>query len=324
LTDDQGWRLEVTGWPKLTSVGGWRTEVDGRRTGGWYSAADIRAVVAFASRRHIVVVPEVDLPGHSSAALAAYPELSATGDPREVPLDWAVADGVLSLGRASVSRFTDDVLAALTALFPGPWIHWGGDEVYRTPWMKNAESLKWMKRAGAETAEQAVAEFWSDLARKTLAAGRIPIGWDEVALFPLPAGTAVQWWDDPVRGRAAMQAGHPVIASWKETTYLDYPSWAGDGDRAFWMPVQPLDRVADQPFLPPGADGAGSLLWGLEAGLWSERAPQEKLGPKLFPKLALVAELAWRGAAVAGWERRIADHRGRLEAWGVGMVPPVQ
>ena len=327
LTDDQGWRLEVPGWPGLTAVGAWRTEADGRRTGGYYTAADIRHLVAFAARRHIVIVPEIDLPGHSSSALAAYPELSASGAPREVPLDWAVADGVLSLGRASVIQFTQDVLSTLVALFPGPWIHWGGDEVYRNPWMRNAESQRWMRSVGAVTPDQALAAFWNDLARKTLAAGRIPIGWDEVAGFNTPKETVVQWWETSPRILEALKAGHPYIASWKETTYLDYPEIDSDGDRAFWMPIQTLAQIAAQPFWPPGTpNGSRHLLLGLEAGLWTERAPEQKLGRKLFPRLALVAELAWRGVSggVAGWADRLADHRERLEAWGVGMPPPVR
>lgn len=326
LTDDQGWRLPVPGWPLLTEVGGWRT-VDGAPYGGFYTADEIRRVVAFAARRHIVVVPEVDLPGHASAALAAYPELSATGAPRSVPTEWGVADGVLSIGRASVSRFTTDVLAALVDLFPGPWIHWGGDEVYRNPFLRNAESLAWMKKVKATTAEQALAVFWADLARKTLAAGKIPIGWDEVALHNPPQGTIVQWWDDPARALKALRDGRPLIASWKETSYLDYPELASDADRATWMPLQTLDTVATQPFLPPKAPAsARSLLLGIEAGLWSERAPETKLGRKLFPRLALVADLAWTGivGGAPGWEERIEAHRRRLESWGVGMPPSLR
>lgn len=327
LTDDQGWRLEVPSWPRLTEVGAWRVEVDGRRSGGFYSASDVRRVVAFAARRHIVVVPEIDLPGHSSAALAAYPELSATGAGREVPLDWGVADGVLSIGRASVTRFTDDVLATLVALFPGPYIHWGGDEVYRTPWMRNPESLAWMKGVKASTPDQALAAFWSTLARKTLAAGRTPVGWDEVAAFDTPVETIVQWWDTSPRALDALKAGHPLLVSWKESAYLDYPELDSDGDRAFWMPVQTLAKTSRFPFWPPGAaESDRPAILGLEAGLWTERAPESRLGRKLFPRLALVAELAWRGnpGGVPGWADRIAEHRARLEAWGVGMPPPVR
>jgi hexosaminidase len=326
LTDDQGWRLEVPGWPLLTAVGAWRTE-GGQAYGGFYTAADVRRVVAFAALRHIEVVPEVDVPGHSSAALAAYPELSASGKPRPVPTDWAVADGVLSVGRPAVKRFTGDILATLVDLFPGPYIHWGGDEVFRHPFLQNPESLAWMRLVKASTADQAVAAFWNDLARRTLAAGKVPYGWDDVAASAPPAGTLIQWWDDPARARNALEAGYSVVASWKETTYLDYPEWDGDGDRAWWMPVQTLGRVASQPFWPPGTPvQARSHLVGVEATLFTERAPEPRLGRKLFPRLALVAELAWRGVVggVPGWPARIEAHRTRLAAWGVGMPPPVR
>ena len=317
----------MPGWPKLTEVGAWRLEADGKTSGGFYTSSDVRRIVAFAARRHIVIVPEIDLPGHSSAALAAYPELSATGSARAVPLDWSIADGVLSLGRASVTRFTGDVLATLVDLFPGPWIHWGGDEVYRTPWMRNAESLAWMKAVKASTPDQALAAFWNDLARQTLVAGRIPIGWDEIQAFGPPEGTVVQWWETSPRALASFQEGRQVIASWKESTYLDYPELDGDGDRAPWMPVQTQARIADQPFWPPGTPVASrNQLLGVEATLFTERAPQERLGRKLFPRLALVAELAWRGVqgGVPGWADRLANHRARLEAWGVGMPPAVR
>jgi hexosaminidase len=331
LTDDQGWRLEVPGWSKLTEVGAWRRGQSsngehGTIYGGFYTAADIRRVVTFAAKRHIVVVPEIDLPGHASAALAAYPELSATGLVREVPTQWGVADGVLSIGRDSVRRFTDDLLKTLSALFPGPWIHWGGDEVYRHPWMRNSESLAWMRSANADTPDEALAAFWSDLARRTLAAGKIPVGWDEVSKHGVPAETVVQWWDAPSRALDALHQGHPLIASYKEASYLDYPELGFDGDRADWMPRLDADGIAAPPLWPEGAteaDRAGVI--GLEAVLWTERAGDD-WGRKLFPRLALMAEAAWRGVpgGVPGWRDRLAEHRERLEAWGVGMTSPLR
>lgn len=328
LTDDQGWRFEVPGWPLLTQVGAWRKRGPGGgpRYGGFYTADDIRRVVAFAAKRHIVVVPEVDLPGHASAALAAYPELSATGRPRAVPTDWRVADGVLSLGRESVRRFTADVLAALTALFPGPWIHWGGDEVYRTPWMNNAESRAWMRSVKASTPDGALAAFWADLASQTLAAGKIPIGWDEVALLGAPEPTVVQWWDSPARALTALRAGHSVIASYKASSYLDYPELGFDADRADWMPSLGVDDIASPPLWPDGAPEAlRNQVVGLEAVLWTERA-EDDWGRKLFPRLALLAEAAWRGVpgGVPGWKERLDAHRDRLAAWGVGMTSPLR
>jgi len=189
--------------------------------------------------------------------------------------------------------------------------------------MRNAESLAWMRRVGASTPERALEAWWQELVAQTRAAGKVPIGWDETALFR--ADSVVQWWDSPDRARAALAAGRPLIASVKESTYLDYPEFDWDGDKAFWMPSQTLDTVADQPFWPPGTpERQKELVLGLEATLFTERAPEAKLGRKLFPRLALVAELAWRGQTVAGWSSRLTDHRDRLEAWGVGMVSPVR
>ena len=323
LTDDQGWRLEVPGWPALTKVGAWRTEVDGQVTGGYYTTSEVRSLVEFARLRQITIIPEVDVPGHASAVLAAYPELSATGKPREVPLNWNVADGVLSIGRPEVRKFTTDVLRTLVDLFPGPWIHWGGDEVFRTPWMSNAQSLAWMKTVKATTAEAALAAFWNDLAKQTLTLGKIPIGWDETVTGKPPVGTLVQWWDDPARGLAALKAGYSVINSWKWNSYFDYPEFGWDSDRVAWMPLVPLEAVAANPLAPAGATPAQKArIVGLEATLFTERVTAGKVDRKLFPRLALFAEMAWRPVrgGVPGWEGRLAFHRTRLEAWGVGML----
>jgi len=331
LSDDQGWRLEVPSWPKLTEVGAWRLEQGAKRGqssnyGGFYTADDVRRLVAFAACRSIVIVPEIDLPVHASSALAAYPELSATGRSRSVPAEWGVSDGVLSIGRDSVRRFTDDVLSTLVGLFPGPWVHWGGDEVYRTPWTANAESLTWMRSVKAATTEEALGAFWSDLAKRTLAMGKIPVGWDEVAKYGVPDRTVVQWWDDPARALEALKRGHPLIASYKEASYLDYPELGFDGDRAYWMPSLGLEGIAAPPLWPQGATEAQKAqVVGLEAVLWTERA-RDDWGRKLFPRLALLAEAAWRGVpgGVPGWNDRLAAHRDRLEAWGVGMTSPVR
>jgi len=322
LTDDQGWRLEVPGWPALTTKGAWRTEVNGTVSGGFYTAPNVREVVNYARERQIVIIPEVDVPGHSSAALAAYPTLSGNGKPREVPLNWNVADGVLSLGRPEVKQFTSDVLSTLVDLFPGPYIHWGGDEVFRTPWMTNAQSLAWMRSVKANTAEAALAAFWNDLASQTLARGKIPIGWDEVVMGKPPSGTVIQWWDAPERGLAAFKGGYNVVSSWKWNSYFDYPEVGWDNDRVSWMPLVPLEAVASNPFYPPGATQAQkNRLLGLEATLFSERVTEGRWPRKLFPRLAVFAELAWRPVrgGVPGWESRLAFHRQRLESWGVGM-----
>jgi hexosaminidase len=198
--------------------------------------------------------------------------------------------------------------------------------------MQNSESLAWMRGVKAQGADQALAAFWADLATQTLAQGKVPMGWDDITLLkpprgPLPPATIVQWWDDPKRALAALKAGHPVVASWKETTYLDYPELDGDGDRAWWMPALPARTVATQPFWPPGTPVAvRSQVLGVEATLFTERVTQGQWGRKLFPRLSLVAELAWRGvpSGVPGWAPRLEAHRQRLEVWGVGMPEPLR
>jgi hexosaminidase len=192
--------------------------------------------------------------------------------------------------------------------------------------MNNAESLAWMRSVKAATAEEALAAFWSDLARRTLAAGRIPVGWDDVAVLDVPRATVIQWWDSPSRALSALKKGHTVIASYKEASYLDYPELGSDGDRADWMPRLGVDGMAAPPLWPEGASEAQrSQIVGLEAVLWTERAGDD-WGRKLFPRLALLAESAWRGVpgGVPGWRERLSAHRDRLDAWGVGMTSPLR
>jgi N-acetyl-beta-hexosaminidase len=132
----------------------------------------------------------------------------------------------------------------------------------------------------------------------------------------------VQWWDDADRALAALKAGHPLISSWKESSYLDYPETLGDGTRAYWMPFLPVTKTADHPLWPPGTpEDLKPLVLGVEAGLWTERAPEARVGLKLFPRLAVLSDLAWTGSpgGAPGWDRRLAAHRERLTAWGVGM-----
>ncbi|MCR2812362.1 beta-N-acetylhexosaminidase [Microbacterium sp. zg.Y1084] len=310
LTDDQGWRIEIDSWPRLTSVGA-RGAVDDA-PGGFYTKDDLRRIIAYAAERYITVVPEIDLPGHTNAALSAYPELNADGVARE-PYH-GVEVGFSSLSAAperaeATDRFLRDVLGEVAALTPGPWLHIGGDESWSTP-----------------------AEDYRDLVRRitatAAATGKRVIGWHEIgASEDLPAGTVAQYWsyvspvgDSADNVRAVVAQGGQVIMSPADAAYLDmaYPEppatpggrplgldWA-DGATSLaqaygWEPTAIVDGISEADIL------------GVEGPLWAETthtmADVEYL---VFPRVAALAEIGWSPAG----ERDAEDFVARVAALG--------
>ncbi len=314
LTDDQGWRLDIPALPRLTSVGAWRTEEDGTRTGGFYTAEDIREVLDHARRHHVTVVPEIDLPGHLSAAIAAYPWIGCTGDSLTVPTTWGVFNDVLCLGSPPAMEFADTVLETVLSLFPSPWIHLGGDEVPTLRWQSCAPCQELMRTEGLGAEGELQGWFTRRMARTLTERGRTLIGWDEIMdRGPLPPGVVVQAWRGPDRTRAALRAGAQVIASPGEA-YLNTPP---DG--------LPLERVyAFDPLpdsIPP--DAAERLL-GSEAAFWSEHITAANLDPMVWPRLLAFAEAVWtRGPRewVDFRARLERDHYTRLPRLGVTLGP---
>ncbi len=223
LSEDQGWRLAINRYPKLTSIGAWRTESDSTRSGGFYTQDDVRRVVAYAAARGITVVPEIEMPGHSRAALAAYPELSCTGEQLPVPSGWGVFDDVLCPTEATFT-FLDDVLTEVLQLFPSPYIHIGGDEVPKRRWKECAECQAIIAREGLGDEEGLQRWFTARIATWLKAHGRRMIGWDEILNGGAPAGAVVQAWQGSNRIGVALAAGADVIASPAEWTYVNRPA----------------------------------------------------------------------------------------------------
>ena len=290
LTDDQGWRLAIDGWPKLTSEGA-ATEVGGG-PGGFYTRADYERIVAHAASRHITVVPEIDVPGHANAALNAYPEL---GDGRAPGHHTTIHSPNRSLEVRSdvVRRFLADVVGQVAALTPGPYVHLGADEDEATEHADYVEFVRW--------AAELVGSH-----------GKRPIVWEEAAVAPLPPGTVVQHWTNPERVRDAAEQGLPLIMSPAPHTYLDQKyddgtelglSWAGN--------VEVRDAYEWDP---------GDVL-GVEAALWTETVEDLRaIEYMLLPRLPAVAEVAW--SAARGWDgfaARLAAHGARWAADGVSF-----
>lgn len=237
LTEDQGWRIEIKKYPKLTEIGAWRDrtvigrnteEYDNTRYGGFYTQEQAKEIVKYAEERYITVIPEVDLPGHMLAALAAYPEMGCTGGPYEVCPRWGVFEDVLCIGNEKSMQFLEDVMAEIIDIFPSKYIHIGGDEAPRTRWEKcpkcqariRTEKLKSDKN---HTAEDRLQSYCMTRIEKFLnSKGRRIIGWDEILEGDVAPNATVMSWRGSAGGIKAAQLGHNVIMTPNDYCYFDY------------------------------------------------------------------------------------------------------
>jgi len=213
LTEDQGWRIEIKKYPKLTSVGAWRTEADGTVYGGFYTQEDIKEVVAYAAERFVNVVPEIEMPGHSVAALAAYPQLSCTGGPFKVETNWGVFKDIYCVGNDSTFIFMQDVLDEVVALFPFKYIHIGGDEAPKYRWENCPKCQKRQKVEKLAHVEELQRYFISRIARYLETKNRSIIGWDEILEGGIPDLATVQSWRGYEGAHTAALAGVNAIVS---------------------------------------------------------------------------------------------------------------
>jgi len=281
LTDDQGWRIQIKRYPKLTSVGAWRTEADGSRYGGFYTQDQIRDVVAYARERNVMVVPEIEMPGHTSAAIAAYPELSCSGKPITVPTTWGVFRDVDCVGKDSTFAFLQNVLDEVIPLFPSPYVHIGGDEVPEGVWADCA-SCQQLARTNDLQGEAGLHSYFVRRIQTYLAGkGKTLIGWDEIMEGGMDANAVVEVWRGPDEAKQALANGNRVIIA--SPFYLDTAI-----DR---MTLQDLYRT--DPFDNPlFAKYPGKVLGG-EAPLWSERATSLNGAARLYPRLLAIGEHMW-------------------------------
>ena len=280
LTEDQGWRLEVPARPELTDVGAWRTMPDGSRYGGFYSADQVREVVAFAAARFVTVVPEIELPGHAKAALAAYPELSCTGGPFAVETQWGIHEDVFCAGNEAVFDLLADVFDQVVALFPSLYVHIGGDEVPKDRWLACPRCRDRIATGNLGDAHGLQSWFVHRAGALLQDRGRRLVGWDEILEGGLAPGATVQSWRGIAGAVAAAEAGHDAVVSPTSHAYFDYDPG-----------VLPLEQVLTFDPVPPGlAPDARSRILGGALNLWTEYVPQERIGRQLYPRLPAMAE----------------------------------
>ena len=286
LTEDQGWRIEIDKYPKLTEIGAWRTEKDGSLYGGFYTKQEIREVVAFAATRGVTVIPEIELPGHSQAAIAAYPNLSCTGEQVEVVNDWGVFKEIYCAGNDSVFTFLEDVLTEVMELFPSKYIHIGGDEAPKFRWEHCDKCQKRIADQGLKDEHELQSYFITRIEKFLNANGRELIGWDEILEGGLSPNASVQSWRGMEHGKHAAEMKHNVVMSPTSHCYLDYGLEAINLERVYSF--NPIPEGLEKEF--------EQYILGAEVNMWTEHVPNDSvLDSRVFPRLIAMAEVLWTG-----------------------------
>jgi hexosaminidase len=329
LTDDQGWRLQIRQYPRLTQVGSVRKESprpgapaqgDGTPYGPFFYTQDqVRDLVAFAQSRHVTLVPEIEMPGHFLAALAAYPEYSCRGGPFEVRTRWGVEPDILCPGQDAAVAFAKDILDEVTDLFPSRFIHIGGDEAPRDRWKECPRCRTRIRAEGLQNEAQLQTWFNRQIEDFLASRGRRLIGWDEILEGGLTPGAAVMSWRGMEGGLAAAQAGHDVVMSPTSHCYFDYAQAQGPAEPESIGGLIPLATVYAFEPVPSTLPAAQQRhVLGAQGNLWSEflrsLADVEYFA---YPRAVALAEVVWSPAAERNFDdfqRRLRKHLARLDS----------
>jgi hexosaminidase len=328
LTEDQGWRIEIKRYPRLTEVGAWRKDsmvaprvtdpaqrkFAGRPHGGFYTQDDVREVVRYATDRGITIVPEIEMPGHALAAIAAYPELGNTATQHEVQTYWGISDHVFGVGE-NVLTFVENVLDEVLALFPSKFIHIGGDEVPKREWKESAAAQARMKELGLANEEQLQSWFITRIDAWLAKRRRRLVGWDEILEGGLAPGATVMSWRGTKGGIAAAKAGHDVVMAPEKPTYFDH-----DQSEDQQGSIRGMNTLADVYAYEPvptelSASEAEHVL-GAQGQLWTEYMPDpQRVEYMAWPRLCALAEVLWSPTETrdaTDFARRLEVHLERL------------
>ena len=335
LTDDQGWRLEIKKYPRLTEVGAWRVpagaaaaaDIDPatgqpRLYGGFYSQDDVRGIVAHAAERNVTIVPEIDMPGHATAAIVAYPQLGVTDHPpAAVPSDWGIYQNLYNVDDSTFA-FLDDVLDEVMALFPSEYVHIGGDEAVKDQWQASPRIQARMRELQI-TSEDALQSYFVQRIEKYLNAhGRRMIGWDETLEGGIAKNATIMSWRGIDGAVAAVGAEHDAVLSPWPTLYFDNRQGAGSDEPPGRGKVISLHDVYDFDPMPPGiAVNDRHHIIGLQANVWTEHIrTEDQVEYMTFPRAAAVAEIGWAESGKHDWNdfiRRLPAELARYKAVGL-------
>jgi len=333
LTEDQGWRIEIKKYPKLTEIGSVRKETlvghgrnpknyDGTPYGGFYTQEDVKQIVAYAAERYITVVPEIEMPGHSLGALAAYPQLGCTGGPYEVATRWGVFDDVYCAGKEETYAFLQDVISELIPLFPGQYFHIGGDECPKTRWKKCPLCQKRMKDEGLTTEHELQSYFVQRMEKFLNEKGKKLIGWDEILEGGLAPNAAVMSWRGEEGGIAAAKQHHFVVMTPVKFCYFDYYQADSKTQPLAIGGFLPLEQVYNYDPVPSAlTEEEGTYIMGAQGNVWTEymKTP-EYVEYMVYPRAAALAEVVWSPKAsknYAGFKNRMLNQLKRYDVYGI-------
>ena len=313
LTDDQGWRIEIKAFPKLTEIGAWRNgsmvghyseqRFDTLRYGGYYTQEEVKQVVAYARERHVTIVPEIEMPGHAKAALAAYPEFSCTGGPFQVERGWGVFDDVFCPTEATFN-FLQQILDEVMQLFPGKYIHIGGDECPKTRWESCEKCKKRMRDEGLKDGHALQSYFIQRIERFVNSRDRQIIGWDEILEGGLAPNAAVMSWRGTEGGIAAASQNHPVVMSPGSHCYFDHYQADPRQERVAIGGLTTLEKVLQFDPVPQVLKGkpAEAFILGAQGNVWTEYintpADVERMA---LPRMSALAEVLWTGPSMSDY-----------------------
>ncbi|UCF20550.1 MAG: family 20 glycosylhydrolase [Gemmatimonadota bacterium] len=315
LTEDQGWRIEIKKYPRLTQVGGFRKETileknfdpyigDRIPYGGYYTQEEIRGVVAYAASRYVTIIPEIEMPGHSKAALAAYPELACTEGPFEAATVWGVHEDIYCPSERTFA-FLQDVLSEVIDLFPGRYIHIGGDEAPKRRWEESETAQEVMRREGLADEHELQSYFIRRIESFLLANGRRLIGWDEILEGGLAPQATVMSWRGTEGGIEAARQGHDVIMTPTSHVYFDYYQGDPNFEPLAIGGLTPLEKVYSFEPVPDEltAEQARHIL-GAQGNVWTEyMKTSQYVEYMVFPRLLALAEVLWSPATARDWDR---------------------
>jgi hexosaminidase len=331
LTDDQGWRIEIPQYPKLRTVASCRKETllghysdapekyDGKQYCGFYTQEEVKTIIEYAQKRFITIIPEIEMPGHAMAALTAYPELGCTGGPYETFKKWGVVDDVFCAGNDKTFEFIETILTEVAALFPGTYIHVGGDECPKDHWKKCQKCQKRMKDLGLKD-EHELQSYFIGRAEKILTKlGKKLIGWDEILEGGLAPNATVMSWRGIEGGIAAAQAHHDVIMSPTDNCYFDYYQSEPSSEPLAIGGYLPLEKVyAYEPIPSKLLPDEAKYILGVQGNLWTEYIEDmDKVLYMVYPRASALSETAWTSRDLKDWKdfsRRIKRHFKRLES----------
>jgi len=336
VTDDQGWRIEIKQYPRLTEVGAYRRETvigharrpqgyDGIPHGGFYSQEDLREIVAYAADRFMTIVPEIDMPGHAQAAIAAYPELGVLKTPVEVATTWGIHPYLYD-PTEKVLQFLKDVLSEVMAIFPSTFIHIGGDEAIKDQWQGNQQVQALIKTLELKDEDELQSWFLSQIGAFLAHHQRRLLGWDEILEGGLPSGATVMSWRGIDGGIVAAQARHDVVMTPTSSVYLDYYQSNDPAEPLAIGGYLPVDKVYAFDPIPTvlTAEQARHIL-GAQCNLWSEYvSTTEHLEYLLFPRAIALSEVVWtpkERLEFSDFRRRLAVHEARLASLNVNFRP---